>query len=769
MTLIAERANQLGRHVLVNQLQQRGSETRPQQKKPIRMTSINEAQARTAMREVDLPSLTPFNVDEAAEAMNALLYNLARDSQQQQQRQRQQQDEGREEQPYESHDRWTNLLTDSDPRALWQAINWNGTSMNDLTRDRPSDDAFREHFEELLNPTTEPNQLMTESTAAAIYLPVTDDPIQPQEVMEAMKSLKKNKSGGPSGVPPGFLKLMPPRWIIFLATFFPMILMTSIYPCMWSYTKLIVLFKKGSRNVCTNYRGISLMDSLAKLFDSILSQRLERWFQPDREQAGAQKGRGCVEHLLTLRLLMDFAKHRKRKLFVVFVDFSKAYDCVPRDRLIRRMISLGCGATMIRIVTAIYNCTKMILRQATITATIGVRQGSPTSCLLFTLLVNDLIRNLKERCLPDDFLGWLHALMLMDDTVILATSRERAIEKLEVLHDFCADSGMIINESKTKFMVVNGDYLEKQKLEIQDLSVQNCQSYTYLGCIFTQDGKTTSAVEAQCKSKWPHVAKFEAFVKKNCDSPYAVKETVFSAALTSAILYGMETWLSNAAIEAARPIYTQCIRLLLGVRRTTAGDLCLIEADQPSLIHRVKCSQKKTIEKLILERENINDDPFGHVWSIVRNARTPCAKYILALANYDAEEESARFKEKILSSTRTKYQTYRTWMNPELKKHPMYSDRNVREYQRLTTTRFRLSSHCLEIEKGRWTRKPKEERLCPSCCVVQDEQHALKDCQQNSSIRQQFANADLRLPHVFATEPTHTMTSMCHDLLKNFM
>ena len=269
--------------------------------------------------------------------------------------------------------------------------------------------------------------------------------------------------------------------------------------------------------------------------------------------------------------------------------------------------------------------------------------------------------------------------------------------------------------------------------------------------------------------KWPHVAKFEAFVKKNCDCPFVLKETVFSAALTSAILYGMESWLSNAAIETARPMYMQCIRLLLGVRKTTAGDLCLIEAHQPSLSQLVKVSQKRTIEKLILERENLDDDPFGHVWRIVRNARTPCAKYILSLSNYNAEDESRRLNEKILSSTRTKYLTYRTWMNPELKKHPMYFDKNVAEYQRLTTTRFRLSSHCLEIEKGRWTRKPREERLCPSCRVVQDEQHALKDCQLNSSTRQRLGNVDLRLPHVFTTEPTHVMTKTCHNLLKDFV
>ena len=87
--------------------------------------------------------------------MNTLLYNLARDSQLQQQV-----DEGQEEQPHESNNRWRDLLTDNDPRALWQAINWNGTTTNDSTYDRPSDDAFREHFEELLNPTTEPSQVL---------------------------------------------------------------------------------------------------------------------------------------------------------------------------------------------------------------------------------------------------------------------------------------------------------------------------------------------------------------------------------------------------------------------------------------------------------------------------------------------------------------------------------------------------------------------------------------------------------------------------------
>ncbi|ELT88045.1 hypothetical protein CAPTEDRAFT_55637, partial [Capitella teleta] len=86
----------------------------------------------------------------------------------------------------------------------------------------------------------------------------------------------------------------------------------------------------------------------------------------------------------------------KKKLYQVFVDFSKAYDRVPRQLLLQRLLALGCGTTMVRTLAVIYKTTKMILRSATITASVGVRQGSPTSCLLFTLLVNDMIRNLKE-------------------------------------------------------------------------------------------------------------------------------------------------------------------------------------------------------------------------------------------------------------------------------------------------------------------------------------------------------------------------------------
>ena len=227
-------------------------------------------------------------------------------------------------------------------------------------------------------------------------IPVTDQTITPAEISEAIKSVKPDKSGGPSGIPPGVLKALPISWVLFLSVLFNYIFQNVLIPSQWALSRLIVIYKKGGRMDCGNYRGISIMDTLAKLYDTILCNRLMQWFQPKREQAGAQKGRGCMEHIVSLRLLIDYALCRKAKLYITYVDFSKAYDLVPRRALIKALNDLGCGYMMVSAIAALYSDTKLVLGIAMILATLGVRQGSPSSCFLFTLYIDKLVRDLHE-------------------------------------------------------------------------------------------------------------------------------------------------------------------------------------------------------------------------------------------------------------------------------------------------------------------------------------------------------------------------------------
>ena len=117
---------------------------------------------------------------------------------------------------------------------------------------------------------------------------------------------------------------------------------------------------------------------------------------------------------------------------------------------------LGCGLVMLAALVYMYKVSHSVLGIAVVSAIIGVRQGSPTSCFFFILYVNVLIRKIKVESGPDSFLEWLHLLMLMDDTVIFASSRNRLIMKLNILDEYCQAYGMQMNESKTKFMVING-------------------------------------------------------------------------------------------------------------------------------------------------------------------------------------------------------------------------------------------------------------------------------------------------------------------------
>jgi hypothetical protein len=258
---------------------------------------------------------------------------------------------------------------------------------------------------------------------------------------------------------------------------------------------------------------------------------------------------------------------RNAKLFIVFIDFSKACDKVPRNELLKAMKNLGCGLAMLCAMAVVYSDTKFVLGAALITATIGVRQGSPTSCLLFTLYVNRLIRELKSKCPHDGFLGWLHSLMLMDDTAILATSRSACQEKIEVALDFCVTSGMVINEGKTKFMVINGSSEDLKPFHVDGRTIENCTSYTYLGSHFTQDGKLKSSIKSHCNAKASQVLKFYSYITKNCDNPFWAKRMVLDAALLSSVFYSCEAWLCKSLEEPQR-MYMSAIKTLLRVSRT---------------------------------------------------------------------------------------------------------------------------------------------------------------------------------------------------------
>ena len=245
---------------------------------------------------------------------------------------------------YDSHfrtaaERWQSVINERDHWKLWQSIDWNGQF--DEVKDKsktPSDECFCQYYEQLLQA-----EMMNDFfPLTPKYVPILDDPFDPSEVEQAIKKPDAKKASGLDGIAPGLLKLLNDDWLISITFLFNSVFDTSCPDCL-TQAKVFNIFKKGERLQPSNYRGISILNALAKLYDTVLSMRLQLWYTPLEEQSGATKGRGCNEPIMMIRLLIDIARKTRKTLYICFIDFEKAYDKVNRYELMKRLDSKGCG------------------------------------------------------------------------------------------------------------------------------------------------------------------------------------------------------------------------------------------------------------------------------------------------------------------------------------------------------------------------------------------------------------------------------------------
>ena len=154
-------------------------------------------------------------------------------------------------------------------------------------------------------------------------LPLLDDPLKEEECSRVILTHLKPKIAGPDGNSPETFHLLPAQWLSFLTLLLSLVFTSALYPVAWTKAKLSMLFKKGNSLLTGNYRGISVIDSICKLYDYILNNRLISWYIPQREQAGGQSERDCVEHIMTLRLIIDYARKTRQKLFIAKTEVPK--------------------------------------------------------------------------------------------------------------------------------------------------------------------------------------------------------------------------------------------------------------------------------------------------------------------------------------------------------------------------------------------------------------------------------------------------------------
>ncbi len=164
-----------------------------------------------------------------------------------------------------------------------------------------------------------------------------DIEISQSEIGSAIKQLKTGRSGGPDLLLNEFFIYGGEPLLPVLTTLFNTAFTGGCFPNTWSEGHIIPLHKKGNVNEVDNYRGITLLSTLGKLFTRVLNNRLSAWAENYNvyveAQAGFRKRMGTRDNIFILHSLITHMINKGKKLYCAFVDFSKAFDYVLRENL----------------------------------------------------------------------------------------------------------------------------------------------------------------------------------------------------------------------------------------------------------------------------------------------------------------------------------------------------------------------------------------------------------------------------------------------------
>ena len=195
-----------------------------------------------------------------------------------------------------------------------------------------------------------------------------------------------------------------------------------------------------------------------------------------------------------------------------------------------------------------------------------------------------------------------------------------------------------------------------------------------------------------------------------------------------------------------------------------------MESGLETFVHEVSVRRKNFLTKKMQE---INiDEPFHYIFDICRRENTPGYRFLNSCIMNDVESTSLNeirtfIQNKPLSAT--KYCTYKNILNTPLEVHKVYSDKEfIPDYLRIAFTRLRTMSHDLRIETGRWSRTPRELRVCRcSPIAVQSEVHVIIECPLSQQVRQKFDMLNFLIDFNNAAPYPGCVTSLINRYLEN--
>ena len=261
-----------------------------------------------------------------------------------------------------------------------------------------------------------------------------NQPISEEEVLVIVANLSQGKAAGVDAMVNEILRFGGEGIAKATAKLCQFMFCCEKVPKDWARGLIFPLYKDGDARNPDNYRGITLLSVVGKVYASVLNARVMKWCEKNgvlsEEQAGFRPGRSTVDHIFSVAEVLRLRRAQKKQTHCAFLDIKKAYDTVHRDGLWKRLLDVGIRGKLWRVLKNLYDVVESCVlvgkqRSEWFAVDAGVRQGCILSPILFAIWIDGLARTLKQTkvnsVVQDTKFNFT---FFADDIALLAESRE---------------------------------------------------------------------------------------------------------------------------------------------------------------------------------------------------------------------------------------------------------------------------------------------------------------------------------------------------------